>query len=47
MVSGLAERGITRDAEGVNMQFLMAVTSHLGPLIYTSPDECAERHVSI
>jgi NAD(P)-dependent dehydrogenase (short-subunit alcohol dehydrogenase family) len=44
-VPGVVKSGITRDAEGLKMKMLIAVTSLLGPLIQTSPDECAERHV--
>lgn len=44
-VPGVVKSGITRDAEGLRMKLLIAVTGLLGSLIQTSPDECAERHL--
>ncbi|KAF2673197.1 putative short-chain dehydrogenases/reductase [Microthyrium microscopicum] len=43
-VPGIVKTGITRDAEGLSISIMNAVVSFLGPLIYTPPTDCGERH---
>ncbi|CAJ2511943.1 Uu.00g075680.m01.CDS01 [Anthostomella pinea] len=43
---GVVKSGIMRDiAPSLGMSIMLAVTKLMAPLIETSPDECAERHV--
>lgn len=44
-VPGVVRSGIGRDAEGLGMAALLAISRLLGPLIGTPPAECGERHV--
>jgi hypothetical protein len=45
-VPGIVKSGISRDAEGLKMQLIVAVTSFLlGPFLQTPVAECGERHV--
>ncbi|KAF2793239.1 putative short-chain dehydrogenases/reductase [Melanomma pulvis-pyrius CBS 109.77] len=45
-VPGIVKGGILREAEpSFRLSVMLAITGLLAPLIQTSPDECAERHV--